>query len=64
MTRISAPGMFNELTISKATDDLPEPELPAIPMMLISAHGGQAVFEFAPGIIDELPYLKGTQEED
>ena len=50
MTRISAPGIFKELAISKATDDLPEPELPAIPMMLISAHGGQ-VFAW-PDICD------------
>jgi hypothetical protein len=41
MTRINAPGRFKELTISTATEDFPDPELPAMPMMLISAQGGQ-----------------------
>jgi hypothetical protein len=33
--------MFKDFTISIATDVLPEPELPAIPIMLKSAHGGE-----------------------
>jgi len=34
-------GRFNDLTISIATEVLPEPELPAIPMIVKSAHGGE-----------------------
>lgn len=34
-------GKFKEDTISKAKDVLPEPELPATPMMLVSVHGGK-----------------------
>lgn len=50
MTSINAPGKFKELTISMATDDLPDPELPAIPIMLISGHGGQHL-PFRPDIL-------------
>lgn len=41
MTRITTQGRFSDLTISMATEVLPEPELPAIPMMLKSCHGGE-----------------------
>jgi hypothetical protein len=41
ITRITTHGRFNDLTISMATDVLPEPELPAIPIILKSAHGGE-----------------------
>jgi hypothetical protein len=34
-------GRFNDWTISIASDVLPDPELPATPIMLISAHGGE-----------------------
>jgi hypothetical protein len=34
-------GRFKDLTISIATEVFPEPELPAIPMILRSAHGGE-----------------------
>lgn len=40
MDRITTQGRFNFLTIASDTLDLPEPELPAIPIMLTSAHGG------------------------
>lgn len=42
-------GRFNDLTISMATDVFPEPELPAMPMMLKSAHGG----EYCLAVADE-----------
>lgn len=32
---------MSEDTISRARDVFPEPELPAIPMILVSAHGGE-----------------------
>ena len=34
-------GRFKEDTISRAKDVLPEPELPATPMMLVSVQGGE-----------------------
>jgi hypothetical protein len=34
-------GKFKDLTISIATEVFPEPELPAIPIILKSAHGGE-----------------------
>ena len=34
-------GKFNDWTISIARDVLPDPELPATPIMLMSAHGGE-----------------------
>ena len=39
--KMATQGRFKELTILWASVDLPEPELPAIPMMLVSAHGGE-----------------------
>ena len=39
--RITTHGRSSEETISTARDVLPEPELPAIPMMLVSVHGGE-----------------------
>lgn len=41
ITRITTHGRFKDFTISMATEVLPEPELPAMPMMLKSAHGGE-----------------------
>lgn len=47
-----------------ATDVFPEPELPAIPMMLKSAHGGAYWRSFPPSVaceytggIDSMPFL-------
>jgi len=34
-------GKFKEATISTAREVFPEPELPAIPMILVLAHGGE-----------------------
>jgi hypothetical protein len=34
-------GKFNKETILIAKDVLPEPELPAMPIMLVFAHGGK-----------------------
>jgi len=39
--RITTQGRFKEETISTAREVFPEPELPAMPMMLVSAHGGE-----------------------
>ena len=33
-------GRLRDATIARASEVLPEPELPAIPIMLVSAHGG------------------------
>lgn len=44
ITRMTTQGRFRDLTISIATDVLPEPELPAIPMILRSSHGGEYPF--------------------
>lgn len=41
MTKITTQGRFSDLTISAATEVLPDPELPAMPMMLRSCHGGE-----------------------
>ena len=41
MERMMTQGRLRDLTISTAREVLPEPELPAIPTMLISAHGGE-----------------------
>lgn len=41
ITRITTHGKFSELMISIATEDLPDPEPPAIPIIVISAHGGE-----------------------
>lgn len=40
ITRMTTHGKFNDFTICMATEVLPEPELPAMPMMLKSCHGG------------------------
>lgn len=53
ITRMTTQGRFNDLTISMATDVFPEPELPAMPMMLRSAHGG----EYCLAVADE--YIGG-----
>jgi hypothetical protein len=57
ITRITTQGRFKDLTISMATEVLPEPELPAIPMMLKSCHGGAyrtAELEEIKGEIDSM----------
>lgn len=41
MDKIATQGRFSELTILWAKVDLPEPELPAMPIMLVSAQGGE-----------------------
>lgn len=41
MERITTHGKFKEPTIACANEVLPEPELPAMPMILVSAHGGE-----------------------
>lgn len=41
ITRMTTHGKFRDFTTSIAIDDLPEPELPAIPIILKSTHGGQ-----------------------
>ena len=38
--KMTTQGKFNEATIAIARDVLPEPELPATPMMLALPHGG------------------------
>jgi hypothetical protein len=40
MDKITTQGKFNADTISTANEVFPDPELPAIPMMLVSAQGG------------------------
>jgi hypothetical protein len=39
--KITTQGRFNLETMAWDSVDLPDPELPAIPMMLTSAHGGE-----------------------
>lgn len=39
--RMTTHGRLSFLTIASEMLDLPEPELPATPMMLKSAHGGE-----------------------
>ena len=41
MDKMTTHGRFKEETISTAKEVLPEPELPAMPMMLVFAHGGE-----------------------
>ena len=41
MDNMATQGRLSELTILWAKVDLPEPELPAMPMMLVSAQGGE-----------------------
>lgn len=40
MDRMTTHGRFKEETISTAKEVLPDPELPAMPTMLVLAHGG------------------------
>lgn len=57
ITRITTHGKFKDLTISIATELLPEPELPAMPIMLKSCHGGEyrtSVDEENKGEIDSM----------
>jgi hypothetical protein len=37
---ITTHGKFSDATMARARDVFPDPELPATPMMLVSAHGG------------------------
>lgn len=41
MDKITTQGRFSFLTIAWDKVDLPEPELPATPIMLTSAQGGE-----------------------
>lgn len=41
MTSIATQGMFSDWMIFIATEVFPDPEQPAIPMMLVLAHGGE-----------------------
>ncbi len=41
MDKMTTQGRFNLDTIAWDSVDLPDPELPAIPMMLTLAHGGE-----------------------
>jgi hypothetical protein len=45
ITMITTQGKFKDFTISIAIDDLPDPELPAIPMILRSTHGGEYIVD-------------------
>ena len=38
--RMTTHGRLKDCVIAKANDVFPDPELPAIPMMLVLAHGG------------------------
>jgi hypothetical protein len=40
MDRMTTHGKLKDSVIAKASDVFPDPELPAIPMMLVLAHGG------------------------
>lgn len=40
MDKTTTHGRFSDLIISIESDVFPDPELPAMPMMLTSAHGG------------------------
>lgn len=46
-------GRFKDFTISMATDVFPDPELPAMPMMLKSAHGGAYCRSHCPSVARE-----------
>lgn len=39
--RMTTQGRFKEEMISRAKEVFPEPELPAMPIMLVSVHGGE-----------------------
>ena len=39
--RMTTHGRLIFLMMARASDVLPEPELPAMPMMLVFAHGGE-----------------------
>lgn len=41
MDKITTHGKFSEEMISTAKEVLPEPEPPAMPIMLVSAQGGE-----------------------
>lgn len=41
MERITTHGKFKDATIAYAKDVFPLPLLPAMPMMLVLAHGGE-----------------------
>ena len=54
MTRMTTHGRFSAFTISIATEDLPEPELPAIPIMLMSDHGGEYLAAFSAQLVSDV----------
>ena len=41
MERMTTHGRFKDATIARARDVLPEPELPATPIILALPHGGE-----------------------
>jgi hypothetical protein len=41
MDKITTHGRLRDATIARANEVLPDPELPAMPMILVSAHGGE-----------------------
>lgn len=41
MDRMTTHGRFKAATIARARDVFPDPELPAMPIILVSAHGGE-----------------------
>jgi len=41
MDRMTTQGKLSEATIARAREVLPDPELPAMPIMLVFAHGGE-----------------------
>jgi hypothetical protein len=50
--RMTTHGNAREETIASATEVFPEPELPAMPMMLMSVHGGE--YLACPGVPEEI----------
>ena len=66
MERMTTHGNAREETIASATEVFPEPELPAMPMMLMSAHGGEyldcpGVPEENFGVEDSISTVKNTR---
>lgn len=63
ITRITTQGRFRDFTISMATEVLPDPELPAIPMILKSAHGGEYRLSVADEYTGEIDCIFPTLTE-
>jgi hypothetical protein len=41
MDKMTTHGKLRDATIARANEVFPDPELPAIPIMLVFAHGGE-----------------------